>query len=203
MALENALIKARKFGVKNGYGTSFVADWEEPDSLVEVIKLHGSINWIGMIFGGATQGYSAFTNSLGERPFVDNVGSLLPAYAGRVLDTSFKGGGVTGGATTLVLPTYEKKFSVGTSVGEEWGPFYESLWSQATDALRQSHRIVIIGYSMPEADHRAQAILLWEANKRAEVYLCCAGSNETLKRRFQTHGFQRVVEVGAFSDFLS
>jgi SIR2-like domain len=201
VALENALIGARKFGVKNGYG--FAADWDETDSEVKVLKLHGSINWIGALFRGVTQGFSAFSNSLGERPFVDNVESLFPGYPSRVLDRSFPGGGVAGGASTLVLPTYEKKYSVETSVGDEWGPFFESLWSQAAEAVEQSDRIVIIGYSMPDADHRSRALLLWGANKRAEVFLCCAGSNETLKRSFQTHEFWRVVEVGDFSDFLA
>jgi len=203
VALENALIKAGKFGVKNGYGSSLEADWDEPDSQVKVLKLHGSINWIGLLFGGVTTGFSAFRNSLGERPFVDNVESLLPSYPGRVLDKSFQGGGVTNGATTLVLPTYEKKFSVETSVGEEWGPFFESLWSQAAEALQQAERIVVIGYSMPDADHRTRALLLWGANKRADVVLCCAGSNEALKGRFQAHGFWRAIEAGSFSDFVS
>jgi hypothetical protein len=39
---------------------------------------------------------------------------------------------------------------VKTSLGNEWVPFYESLWSQATESLERSDRIVIIGYSMPE-----------------------------------------------------
>jgi hypothetical protein len=101
------------------------------------------------------------------------------------------------------LPTYEKKFSVETSGGDEWAPFYNSLWKQSEESLEQSDRIVIIGYSMPEADHRSRAVLLWGSNKRAEVLLCCAGSNEKLKRTFETHGFWRVAEVGGFSDFLA
>jgi hypothetical protein len=81
--------------------------------------------------------------------------------------------------------------------------FFRILWSQASDAVEQADRIVIVGYSMPEADHRARTLLLWGANKRAEVFLCCAGSNGTLKRSFETHGFCRVIEVGIFADFLA
>jgi hypothetical protein len=121
LALENELIRAHKFRVRNGYG--FEADWDEPESDVKVLKLHGSINWIGVLFGGATQGYSAFTNSLGGRPFVDNVDSVFPDYPDRILDKTFPGGGVTGGSTTLVLPTYEKQYYVTTSVGDEWCVF--------------------------------------------------------------------------------
>jgi hypothetical protein len=204
VALENALIPAHKFGAKDGYGTGFTADWEEPDSQVKVLKLHGSINWMGVTFAGVRPGsIASFSSSLGARPFVDNRDSLLPTYPNLILDRSVPSGGDVGAARTLIRPTYEKKFSVGTSAGEEWIPFFESLWSQATEALHQTDRIVIIGYSMPEADRRARALLLWEANKGAEVLLCCAGSNELLKRTFQSHGFWRVVEVGSFSDFLA
>lgn len=203
VALENALIKAEKFGVKNGYGDSLVVDWNEPDSQVKVLKLHGSINWLGILFPKVKPCHfgSAPSDSLGG-PFVDNRDSALTKYSNKVLDRRIQISGDAGSALTLVLPTYEKRFSVPTSLGDEWGPFFESLWSQAAEAVQQSDRIVIIGYSVPEADHRARALLLWGTNKRAEVSLCCADSNETLKRSFQTHGFWRVIEVGKFQDFL-
>ena len=201
VALENELIAVQKFRAKNGYGKSLQAVWDEPDSDVTMLKLHGSINWIAVLFGGVTEGYGAFRNSLGQRPFVDNVESVFPAYPPRILDTSFPGGGVSGGGTSLVLPTYEKRYSVATSVGDEWGPFYESLWAEAADALERSDRIVVIGYSMPNADRRSRALLLWGRNKRADVLLCCAGSNALLKRAFEDHGYWRVLEAGMFSDF--
>jgi hypothetical protein len=136
VALENELIRAQRFRVRNGYGRSFEAEWDEPNSDVTVLKLHGSINWIGVLFAGARGGHSGtFTTSLGPRPFVDNANSVFPSYPERVLDKSFPGGGVVDGANTLVLPTYEKTFFVKTSVGDEWIPFYESLWSQATEFL--------------------------------------------------------------------
>lgn len=203
VSLECALIGARRFGVKNGYGRSFVATWDEPDSEITVLKLHGSINWIGSIFGGSTQGFGGFVNSLGDRPFVDNNESFFPTYPSRVLDTSFRGGGAANEAPTLILPTYEKKYSVSTSVGHEWGDFYESLWAQAAESLESSDRIVMIGYSMPQADTSARSLLLWANNKGAEILLCCGGSNETLKRDFETHGFRRVTSVGTFADFCS
>jgi len=201
VALENSLIAAQKFRAKNGYGKSLQGVWDEPDSEVTVLKLHGSINWIAVLFGGVTTGWGAFRNSLGQRPFVDNVDSVFPSYPARILDTSFPGGGVSGGGTSLVLPTYEKRYSVATSVGNEWGPFYQSLWVEAADAIQRSERIVMIGYSMPNADRRSRALLLWGTNKLAEILLCCGGSNATLKRTFEDHGYWRVVDAGMFADF--
>ena len=199
VSLENELVRAQKFRVRNGYGSSLEADWDEPDSDVTVLKPHGSINWIALLFGGATGGPRHVSNSLGERPFVDNVDSVFPDYPSRVLDKTFSGGGVAPLAT-LILPTYEKEFSVRTSLGTEWIPFYESLWSQAAESLERSDRIVIIGYSMPDADYRSRALLLWNTNKRAEVFVCCASSNETVKAQFRNHGFGRVRDMGGFAD---
>ena len=102
-----------------------------------------------------------------------------------------------------MLPTYEKEFLVKTSVGNEWIPFYESLWSQAAEFLEKSERIVIIGYSMPAADHRAGALLLANSNKRADLFVCCASSNESLGARFREHGFPRVHQMGGFGDWLA
>jgi len=38
--------------------------------------------------------------------------------------------------------------------------------------------------------------------QRAEVLLCCSGSNETLTIEFENHGFGRVTSVGTFADFV-
>ncbi len=203
VALENALIRAQRFRVRDGYGPSLEADWDEPSSDVTVLKLHGSINWIGSLFGGARGGHpGSFHNSLGQRPFVDNMDCAFPDYPKNVLDRNFPGGGILEGWTTLVLPTYEKKFMVETSIGPEWTHFYESLWSQAAGFLKRSERIVIIGYSMPTADRDAGALLLSGTNKHAELFLCCASSNVNLGTRFGEHGFSRVHQTGGFEDWL-
>ena len=202
VSLENELVRAHKFRVRNGYGSSLGADWDEPDSDVTVLKPHGSINWTGVIFGGAIGGPVQVFNSLGGRPFVDNVDSVFPDYPSRILDKAFPGGGVTKSAT-LILPTYEKEFSVKTSLGDEWIPFYESIWSQAAESLGRSDRVVIIGYSMPVADYRSRAMLLWNIDKGAEVVVRCASSNETVKAESRNHGFGRVRDMGSFADLAS
>src|ERR1017187_8322846 len=203
VVLENELIHAQKFRIRNGYGRSFEADWDEPGSDVTVLKLHGSINWVGSLFGGARGGhFGQFSSSLGPRPFVDNVDLAFPDYPKGILDKGFRGGGVFDGAPTLVLPPYEKQFLVQTSVGKEWIPFYRSLWSQAGEFLEKSERVVIIGYSMPAADREAAALILSKASKCADVFVCCASSNESLAARFRDHGFLRVHQIGGFAEWL-
>jgi hypothetical protein len=114
------------------------------------------------------------------------------------------GGGLVDstGSTTLILPPHEKRYSVTTSEGEEWGEFYDSLFEKALAALGQADRIVLIGYSMPVADRRARSILLWHMNKSAEIILCCGSSNSSLAREFENRGFWRVTEGGGFEDYL-
>jgi hypothetical protein len=55
---------------------------------------------------------------------------------------------------------------------------------------------------MPLPDKRSRALLLWEANKRARVILCCGESNSTLRTEFLDHGFWRVQDAGTFETFL-
>lgn len=202
VALERELIRCGKFGVRTGYCFDGVVwpeqDSPEPDSKVIVIKPHGSVNWIAKMF---PEGPGKVTNTIGARPFVDAVNFPLPPYPDRVLDLSFPEGGIDD-CRSLILPTYNKRFSVPTEFGEEWRPFYESLWSRAREALQSSHRIVLIGYSMPPADHGARAMILGSGNKRAEVVICSGSRSSSLAADFKTCHFEHVTEKGTFEDYL-
>jgi len=103
----------------------------------------------------------------------------------------------------MVPPTHDKKYEVWTTFEPEWTSFYDCLWNQAEKSLKNSSRIVLIGYSMPAADHRSREMLLLKGNKQAEVVLCCASSNEDLRAQFQKHGFDRVRKLGGFEDSLA
>ncbi|MBZ5670795.1 MAG: SIR2 family protein [Acidobacteriia bacterium] len=198
-ALEDELIRAGKFRVRDGYG--FPAIWDEPDSDITVLKPHGSINWIALLFGGSPKSGQS-DNSLGRHPYIDNIDSALTTYPNRLLDNSFPGGGVTDGATTLVLPTHGKRFSVRTSLGDEWSSFYQSMWYKVAESLEHSDRVVIIGYSLPKADRMSRSVLLWSTNRRAEVLICSGSSSSSIRAEFEDHGFWRALEVGTFEQFL-
>jgi hypothetical protein len=201
VSLENELISATKFTITNGYGRGFQVDWDGPGSDVIVLKLHGSINWAALVLQGLRGFGVPPNNSIGNHPLINNLASLLPAYPNRILDNAFTRSGIADSAS-LILPTYEKRYLVSTSLGDKWVYFYESLWSQAADALQESDRIVIVGYSMPEADRRSRALLLWNNNKKSEIHLCCANSNDSMKRAFEDHGFWRIMNRGKFSDLF-
>ena len=65
LSVERSLQAAGLWHVNDGYG--FRLTLEGGTSPVRVLKLHGSTNWRGLLFGGGTA-FRAVRDSLGERP---------------------------------------------------------------------------------------------------------------------------------------
>lgn len=200
LLLEKNLLRHRKFAIRNGYG--FLSDWETQQSPTEVLKLHGSINWLPLLFDGG-QGYAAFTNALGPHPWVDNLAGILSDLPRRVLDRRFPGGGGLSCSTTMILPTLDKEFWLDGGYADEFRHFYQSLWLAAARHLGRADKIVVIGYSMPDADHRARGLILHHANKFAAIELCSGeGANFRLRHAFESAGFLDVRMIGTFEDLF-
>ncbi|HUJ22733.1 MAG TPA: hypothetical protein VLX58_14470 [Bryobacteraceae bacterium] len=195
VALERALISQRKFRVQAGYGLP--VNWPTDKSPHVVLKLHGSTNWAAFM----PQGYRRIEPGSVLQLVVDNRDEALPDYPAELLDQNLADGPIID-AVSLILPTREKRFGVKTTTGDEFVTVYDSLWLQAADSLAKCDRIVIIGYSMPKADRRARALLLWHSNRRAEVIVCCGSSSASLGEEFERHGFLRVSARGRFDDYL-
>ena len=105
----------------------------------------------------------------------------------------------------MILPTRRKEFSVATSLGAEWTQFYDRLWKEAGGLLDRSDRVVIIGYSMPQADESARKLLLERSNKSVRLAICC-GDDTTpkLEMEFRDQGFSGIRRVGTtFESFLA
>ena len=140
--------------------TVFSLGATEQSSNVLLLKLHGSINWLVSVFGGA-RGGSVFALplgalSLGGYPVITRSDFDFLGYgefSGRV----FEGGGAF---PCLILPGRKKEFFYDTSLGKEHGEFWHHLWSQAKQAVSTCDKIVICGYSLPAADERALDLLL-------------------------------------------
>jgi hypothetical protein len=193
LALEIELVRAGKFRIRDGYG--FEADWDEPNSGVKLLKLHGSINWTGEIAGPRPGSISAGGIRL-LGPYVDNRHSLLPGYASVVLDRACSGrGGMIDQSVTMILPTNRKRFGVETSLGDEWGSVYQRLWNKADELLAEADRIVIIGYSMPRADELATRLLLDRFNKDVRLAICCGKATGDVEQRFREAGFTSIERV--------
>lgn len=191
VAVEKELKLAGKFHVGDGYGFDISQDFT-PASKVKVLKLHGSANWIGSIFGGAPSG-SVFAigshRSLGLRPVIPTDELEFLGYEG-IKDPRFSIGG--GFITPMILPTLSKEFYFKTSLGIEWEEFWDSLWSQAKEALKQAAHIFLLGYSMPLADEQARKLILLNTKKGAQITICCFRDSASLSKQFKNAGFQNI-----------
>lgn len=203
LAVERALRIAGLWEIGDGYGFA-LGDGITPSSKVKVLKLHGSTSWLGLIFGGSL-GFSQVSSALGARPVLLRASDFnYLGYSNLVRDPLGVGISRTGGEPALILPTLHKNFFYQTSFGHEWEPFWNNIWGQAEEALQLSKRIVIIGYSMPEADERARQLLLRRSNPNAEIIVLSESRTNAICEQFRSAGFThiRTSEGRRFEDFL-
>ncbi len=203
LACERALKAEGLWEIGDGYGFSLGAEITLP-SKVRLLKLHGSTNWLGILFDGSV-GFSQASNVYGPRPCLFGRRDFTYlGYSNDVHDPHCKHVSTTGGDPALILPTLHKNFFHQTSFGKEWEPFWNHIWWQAQEALRSANKIVIIGYSMPKADERARDLLLCGSNRDAEVCIFSGGDTREISELFRSHGFKNVNSRGRsyFEDFL-
>jgi hypothetical protein len=92
VSLERELRMAGKFELGDGYGRPFEGLPGKSDT--KALKLHGSTNWLALLFGGMTSGSSAFQpgNTLGARPAIPKNELSFLGYTDAV-DPAFGKGG--------------------------------------------------------------------------------------------------------------
>jgi hypothetical protein len=206
LASERALKQVGLWEISNGYGFSLGIQ-RIPVSRVKVLKLHGSTNWWGTLFGGFVAGFSQVGPcALPSRPviFFQKDFEFLD-YSNELSDPFCPRGSRAALHSALIMPTLNKRFFASTSSGgHEWEEFWADIWGQAELALSAAEKIIIIGYSMPAADQAARNLLLTKSNKEAAITLVCGGSSLAIREEFQLHGVKNVdVFKGLFDDFLA
>jgi hypothetical protein len=206
LACERALRAAGKWEISDGYGFELGVD-AIPRSEVKLLKLHGSTNWCGLLFGGVTEGFFQLSgNVLPPRPVMPfrNDFEFLN-YSCDLSDPLCAGIGRSGGFPALIAPASRKLFHVDTPFGREWEGFWDHLWDQARIALRSSDEIVVVGYSLPSADERARKLLLEGPKKESIIALWCGRRSPALRDEFVSRGYSRVraSESGRFEEYLA
>ncbi len=149
LIVEQELWKQKKWSFLDGYGLKKdIKDFSAPfggiyspahptNSIIKVYKLHGSLGWLSgyfkdeIIFSGMPDYFQGYTGLPSERDL---------QVAGAERDEG----------TTFIEPTYIKRFNC--------TPILD-IWKQSIQALQQSNELIIIGYSLPEADAAAYAFL--------------------------------------------
>jgi hypothetical protein len=170
MAVDRELRRAGKWSIGEGYGFGIGGPFLR-DSPCKLLKLHGSVNWLGQLF----QGRSGFGQvdpldlSLGQRPIIDRSSFEYLGYTNMSDPLQGCNGPVV---QSLIMPTANKRFFQETSSGRQWESFWDGLWCQAGKALRASNEVYLIGYSIPEFDVRAREMLVASV-ETAAIKVCC------------------------------
>jgi hypothetical protein len=198
-SLERELRAAGNWDIGSGYGFSLNATGAASDILL--LKLHGSINWLVSVFGGATGG-SFIVNprsSMGNHPVIHRADLEFLGYqdfSGHLYQSG-------GAFPCLILPGRNKQFFYDTSFGHEYSEFWDHLWSRADESLRNSERIVVCGYSLLPVDERACELLLHRPPKNTPVEIISGGQTERIVREFRNAGFTSVKAPAAyFNDWI-
>ncbi len=149
---ERALLDCGKWTPRNGYGFEVNLESKEDPCLctayspVKVLHLHGFIGWYDGAFAADPSSLdSDFLANLGcQCKPTDNINSKYP----NIIAPSY-------------IKTYVTHYWDGTKVAE--------LWAKAIQAIQDSSKAVIIGYSLPEADSAAMTLFLGISGKTVEV----------------------------------
>jgi hypothetical protein len=187
-SLERELRRFGKWDISRGYG--FPLGTEDTPSDVLVLKLHGSVNWLVSLFGGAPGGTFLVNppSSMGNHPVIHGVDLKFLGYetfAGHTYQTG-------GAFPCLVLPGRTKEFFYDTSFGHEFGDFWDHLWSLAARALRAANRIVVCGYSLPSADQRARDLFFRQPQRKAAIQIISGDQSDRIAREFSDAGYESV-----------
>jgi hypothetical protein len=186
VALDRQLKRAGLWKLGDGYG--FEVEGFETGSQVDLLKLHGSINWLASLFGGVISGPFAIQRgrAMGDRPVFSDLETCFLGYE-NMADSKFPRAG-TAALVPLILPTACKKFYFETNLGRQWEGFWNSLWNRAANVLAESKRIVICGYSLLAVDKRACELLLTNKSTSCRIDVCCGNDSEDIVRRLQVAG---------------
>ena len=148
VVIEQGLWEQNKWTFLDGYGLKKdVNNFQAPfggaypsdlptESLIKVYKLHGSLGWI-----------DDSNNQIIFRGMPDYFQDYRLLYCEKNL---YAKGARWDEGTTFIEPTYVKRFNCKPML---------DLWKQSFQALQQSDEIIIIGYSLPEADAFARTLL--------------------------------------------
>ncbi len=206
VSLDRELRRAGKWHVGDGYGFRLGIE-SMPSSDVKLLKLHGSTNWMDLLFDGLREGGSqgGGGDSLGPRPVLLPQEFQFLEYVG-ITDPRFNGGGTTRSGC-MILPSRNKKFFVSTTTSpRERERFWSDLWGQAAQALKKAGEIVIIGYSLSKADGDARNLIFENVNRGAALVICCGSRSSEIGQEFLQAGFERdriCADFRRFEDWLA
>ncbi len=131
---EILLWKAKKWSYEDGYGIQTTPEKPLNPSLTTVLKLHGSCNW-------------ALSHQQDQSPRIDDADVFFGALKHDMQEPP-RLGSTSDYGTSLIVPSYLKDPSQINIL--------RSVWKTAAYVLRKAETLVVLGYSLPNADVHAQ-----------------------------------------------
>ncbi len=177
VSLDRELRLAGKLEIGDGYG--FPIKNFPAGSSVRMLKLHGSVSWLDLMFRGISSGpFSIQSGIFGPRPVIGKDDLVALEYPDAV-DPEFQNGGAA--VPVMIMPTRSKVYT----------EFMDYLWKQAANALEAADRVVICGYGLSSADQRACKLLLGAPKKDAEIVVSSGNDTCRIVREYQKEGYTR------------
>jgi hypothetical protein len=173
-----ALWRAAKWSNSDGYGFTCRDGGSAPSSPVQLLKLHGSVNWVQ-------------DNKDDAEPDVVYKAEFFPGVLGEPEDFS-KETGQRDQGRKLIIPTYLKRISSNALLAR--------LWTQAGDALRRADEVIVIGYRLHPADaaaHQLFATSLLANTRRPRVEVVSPGgpADDNWDNLCEVAGYDRQVRT--------
>lgn len=165
---------------------------DETSSQVSLLKLHGSLNWLQDARGKRQDLIylkDAFEITL-ERNAWGPVIELREDHGKQSLFRPF-----------VVPPSADK-----STIWAKYGGVLRPLWEKAGEVLKNCDRLVIVGYSLREADYQSQWLFrrfLAEGNRTRKI--CIVNTNQQVRCRLRDFfgGLGQIEEHHSFEDFAA
>jgi len=131
---------------------------------LKLLKLHGSATWLrcpnsGLVYTGLGMTTPASQLYVVERrsPFMERYRSGPGAVVTSILEPY------------IITPTYSKVFDL---------PHIQTTWQNAFVELREAHKVIFVGYSLPDADYHLRTLLIRAIRPNAKIRVVLAGADD-------------------------
>ena len=170
---ERALLHCRKWNPGNGYGFTVPLEHAKNccvcggESPVQVLHLHGLVGWY--------DGEAPLDASSLDAQFLRELG--CPCRPVKNINPKY---------WNVIAPSYIK-----TYIAPYWdGTKIVELWAMAIQAIQRSSNIVVIGYSLPDADSAAMTLFSSISNKKVDIVNPSVGIRGHVSNLLNTRGNQ-------------
>jgi SIR2-like domain len=144
LLVERELWRRRMWNPRDGYGVTFppqaISSQAEFSTRIPIYKLHGSLNW---------ESSSLCPPPVGLNDFYDDGTPIFPGYLADESPPAYSPYRGAHGVCWL-MPSRLKQFD---------RPELLKVWEEAQKAITACDEVVVIGYSLPEADTAARLLL--------------------------------------------